>query len=73
MGYGQNPFVKMNGFNVKSIGSTIIGRKPIVGWYYKWDASGHQQGTFEYQKHLLTLHLIQCELQSISNKYCAQL
>lgn len=63
----------MNGFNVKSIGSTIIGGKPIVGWYYKWDASGHQQGTFEYQKHLLTLHLIQCEHQSISNKYCAQL
>lgn len=52
MGYGQNPFAKMNGFNVKSIGSTIIGGKPIVGWYYKWDASGHQQGTFEYQKHL---------------------
>jgi len=50
MGYGQNPFTKMNGSNVKSIGSTIIGGKPIVGWYYKWDASGHQQGTFEYQK-----------------------
>lgn len=29
---------------------TIIGGKPIVGWHYKWDASGHQQGTFEYQK-----------------------
>ncbi|AKR35624.1 Hypothetical protein NF53_2546 [Bacillus thuringiensis serovar indiana] len=50
MGYGQNPFVKMNGSNVKSIDSTIIGGRPIVGWYYKWDASGHQQGTFEYQK-----------------------
>ena len=50
MGYGQNPFAKMNGSNVKSIGSTIIGGRPIVGWYYKWDASGHQQGTFEYQK-----------------------
>ncbi|MEH7592246.1 DUF4879 domain-containing protein, partial [Bacillus toyonensis] len=50
MGYGQNPFAKMNGSNVKSIYSTIIGRRPIVGWYYKWDASGHQQGTFEYQK-----------------------
>lgn len=50
MGYGQNPFAKMNGSNVKSIDSTIIGGRPIVGWYYKWDASGHQQGTFEYQK-----------------------
>ncbi|UYX52454.1 YolA family protein [Bacillus thuringiensis] len=50
IGYGQNPFAKMNGSAVKSIGSTIIGGNPIVGWYYKWDASGHQQGTFEYQK-----------------------
>ncbi|PFJ17182.1 DUF4879 domain-containing protein [Bacillus cereus] len=50
IGYGQNPFAKMNGSNVKSIESTIIGGNPIVGWYYKWDASGHQQGTFEYQK-----------------------
>ncbi len=50
MGYGQNLFTKMNGSNVKSIGFTISGGKPIVGWNYKWDASGNQQGTFEYQK-----------------------
>lgn len=50
IGYGQNPNAKMNGSAVKSIGSTVIGGNPIVGWYYKWDASGHQQGTFEYQK-----------------------
>ena len=50
MGYSQNPFAKMIGSNLKSIGSTIIGGRPIVGWDYKWDASGHQQGTFEYQK-----------------------
>lgn len=52
MGYGQNPFAKMNGSNVKSIDSTIIGGRPIVGWYYKWDASGHQQGTLSTKRHL---------------------
>ncbi|EOO12681.1 MULTISPECIES: DUF4879 domain-containing protein [Bacillus] len=50
IGYGQFPFAKMNGFDVKSIGSQIIGGNPIVGWEYKWDASNHQEGTFEYQK-----------------------
>ncbi|EEN00211.1 hypothetical protein bthur0014_51340 [Bacillus thuringiensis IBL 4222] len=30
IGYGQFPFAKMNGFDVKNIGSQIIGGNPII-------------------------------------------
>ncbi|MCR6850505.1 YolA family protein [Bacillus sp. IBL03825] len=50
IGYGQFPFAKMDGFDVKSVGSQIIGGNPIVGWEYKWDVSKFKEGTFEYQK-----------------------
>ncbi|CAH2465981.1 hypothetical protein IIQ_05214 [Bacillus cereus VD118] len=74
IGYGQNPFAKMNGSAVKSIGSTVIGGKPIVGWYYKCSLLlGISKEHLNTKKHLLTLHLIQCELQSISNKYRVKL
>jgi hypothetical protein len=52
LGYGYSRVAKMNGVTLNSVASQSIdtnGDGIVDGWYYWWDASAFQSGTFTYQ------------------------
>lgn len=52
VGYGHIRYAEMNGSKLKEKDSKMLdfnGDRIIDGWEYRWDASGHEDGTFKYR------------------------
>jgi len=52
IGYGANPIARINGDSLECIDYEFIDYNDdniVDGFYYWWDASGYQNGTFTYQ------------------------